>query len=149
VAFVTVGQVPHTRAHIESPTNTQVLAVDVGWAGAERHMLLASGSADCCVRVHSLMTAELQFVLDGHLEPVTSVAFERSEGLFLASGSRDGTVALWSMISGAQLWLFVGHSGPVNALAFVPAMDERLLSAGDDASIREWSLKMGEQKRAW
>jgi WD40 repeat protein len=131
-----------------TPHREAVLALDIGWAGAERHMLLASGGGDNCVRVHSLMTSELMFELDGHVEPVTSVAFS-SEGVYLASASRDGTIALWSTISGCQLWLFVGHCGAVNALTFVPSIEERLLSAGDDASIREWSLKTGKQKRMW
>lgn len=125
-----------------------VLALDIGWAGAERHLLLASGGGDHCVRVHSLMTSELMFELDGHVEPVTSVAFS-SEGVYLASASRDGTVALWSTISGCQLWLYVGHTGVVNALTFVPSIEERLLTAGDDGSIREWSLKTGKQKAVW
>eukprot|EP00040_Diaphanoeca_grandis_P016149 m.83198 g.83198 ORF g.83198 m.83198 type:complete len:354 (-) comp25604_c0_seq1:49-1110(-) len=122
-----------------------ILALDIAWGGVERKLMVASAGGDCCVRVHLLVSSELQFELDGHTRCVSAVAFS-ADGLSLASAGHDGTIAMWSMITGCQLWLFLGHHGPVNAIVFVPAIEEYLISGGDDRSIRLWNIQSGKQK---
>lgn len=128
-----------------TPHHQAVLAIDIAWAGVERQLMVATGSADNCVRVHALLSSTLQFELDGHTRSVNCVAFT-ADGLGLATGSNDCSVALWSMITGCQLWLFLGHTATVNTLLFVPAIEEYMISGSDDRSIRLWNVRTGKQK---
>jgi len=85
--------------------------------------------------------------LQGHLDPVRSVAFN-SDASLLASGSGifDKTVRLWETATGKQQAVLTGHRQTVTCLAFSP--DGSLLASGsDDLTVRLWDVA-GAQERA-
>jgi hypothetical protein len=79
----------------------------------------------------------LRYVLTGHTDSVTSVAFRPLASL-LASGSADATVRLWNTKTGAQAGTLTGHADGVTSVAFSP--DGALLASGSsDATVRIWN----------
>ena len=105
-------------------------------------LLLASGSADCTVRLWDPTTGATVQTLERHSNSVRAVAFS-PDGMLLASGSADRTVQLWDPTTGATVQTLEDHSGWVQAVAFSP--DGRLLASGsDDCTVRLWDVKTTE-----
>ena len=81
--------------------------------------------------------------LEGHTEPVTSIAFSR-DGKTLASGSEDNTVILWNIADGTRAATLEGHTNRVLSVAF--SRDGKILASGsDDTTIRLWDVATGRQ----
>ncbi|KAJ5461015.1 uncharacterized protein N7458_002567 [Penicillium daleae] len=79
--------------------------------------------------------------LEGHYEPVTSIAWS-SDGGRLASSSKDGTVRVWDPITGQSISTLQGHSEWVNSIAWSPD-GSRLASASYDKTIMIWDPVAG------
>jgi WD40 repeat protein len=79
--------------------------------------------------------------LEGHTEPVTSVAFSHDSAR-LASASDDKTVKIWDASSGACLQTLEGHSNGVSSVAFSHD-SARLASASDDSTVKIWDASSG------
>eukprot|EP00727_Mastigamoeba_balamuthi_P007200 m51a1_g310 hypothetical protein (2394) ;mRNA; f:402502-410085 len=120
-----------------------VLAV----AFSPRGDLVASGSADCCVRVSDAATGRDVACLAGaHGAAVVSVAWS-PDGRLLASGSWDCTARVWDgaaagTFSAAQT--LAGHAERLSCVLFT-ADSARLVTAAWDATVRVWSLADGAQ----
>ena len=81
--------------------------------------------------------------LEGHTQPVTSVAFSPDREI-LASGSEDDTVILWNIADGTPTATLEGHTNRVLSVAFSP--DGKTLASGsDDKTIRLWDVATERQ----
>ena len=60
---------------------------------------LASGSADCTIKLWKLASGQEVGILTGHSRIVDSVDFS-PDGQTFASGSRDGTIKIWGRTGG-------------------------------------------------
>jgi len=78
--------------------------------------------------------------LEGHTEPVWSVAFS-PDGHTLASGSHDKTVRIWDAVRSQVARLLEKHPGGVNSVAFSP--DGRLLASASLDTVVLWDLAQG------
>jgi len=90
--------------------------------------------------------SSLEQTLEGHSDPVKSVAFSH-DGSRLASGSDDCTVRVWNVATG-QVEQTLGHSGDghsgrVNSVAFSHD-GSRLASGSDDRTVRVWNVATGQ-----
>jgi hypothetical protein len=82
--------------------------------------VLATGGADHTVWLSwHLPHGELQDPLQGHLGPVTEVAFS-GDGRRLASAGKDGVVRLWSVEHSQHLRMFPGRTLPLASPEFEP-----------------------------
>jgi WD40 repeat protein len=91
---------------------------------------LATGGADCCLRVWDLEKKEP--ALRRLSSPVAAVTFS-PDGKMLAAGTYDGNVSLFSL-PGLEVRSFPGLSGRVTSLSFSP--DGGTLAVGGAAQFR-------------
>jgi WD40 repeat protein len=83
----------------------------------------------------------VQQTLEGHGDPVNSVAFSQDSKL-LASASDDTTVKIWDTSTGSLQQTLEGHSDPVKSVAF--SQDSKLLaSASDNTTVKIWDASTG------
>ncbi|ARV61527.1 protein kinase [Nostocales cyanobacterium HT-58-2] len=115
-------------------------SVGLGW-------ILASGGADCSVKLWRVSTGVKISTFIGHSDPVWSLAFS-PDGQLLASGSADCTIKLWQVNTGQEIRTFTGHSFFVNSVAFSP--DGQLLASGSaDCTIKLWQVNTGQEIRTF
>ncbi len=79
----------------------------------------------------------------GHLQPVTSVAFN-SDGTRIASGSTDRTIKVWDPATGNERLTLKGHLGAVTCAVFTPD-GKRIVSGGSDSTLRIWDATSGQE----
>ena len=100
---------------------------------------LASGSADCTIKIWDVATRACEATLTGHEGWVGSLAV--LEGGRLASGSHDQTIKIWDLTTSACVATLEGHKGSVFCLA--PLQDGRLASGAVDQKIKIWDVATG------
>jgi WD40 repeat protein len=100
-------------------------------------MRLVSGGADWTVRLWNATSGQELRALQGHTNPVWSVAFS-PDGAQLASASGD-TVHLWDAVSSQELCTLKKHTNSFYSVAFSPD-GARLASAegGYDARTKQY-----------
>lgn len=106
--------------------------------------LLASGSADCTVRIWDLNLNEGVVVLKGHTGWIRDVQIS---GSTVVSGSNDHFLKLWNIKSlvknnpeSSLVRTFEGHSGGITSLQFD---SNCLLSGSIDQTIKQWDMETG------
>ncbi|MCI0465046.1 MAG: WD40 repeat domain-containing protein [Gemmataceae bacterium] len=100
----------------------------------------------------SAQEAKLRATLQGHSQPVVSVAFS-PDGKTLASASYDGTLKWWDVTSGKERTTFQGHTGCVGTVAFnadgktlaSAIMGSPILTA-DNNTIKLWDVTTGKER---
>jgi WD40 repeat protein len=108
---------------------------------------LASGSADCSIKLWDMASGRELRTLNGNANMVSSVAFS-PDGRTLASAGYDHTVRLWDVSSGRELHFnqFLLHADIVNAVAFSED-GKTLASASSDQTIKIWNVADGHLQR--
>lgn len=81
------------------------------------------------IKIWNVISKKAIQTLNGHMGPVTSIAFSPN-GMRLAAGSSDGTIKLWSMTTFQEIRTIRGHSGRVNSICF--SSDQNMLASGSD-----------------
>jgi WD40 repeat protein len=108
-------------------------------------MTIATGSADCTIKLWDIKTLQQKRILTGHKEKIQAVAFS-PDGETLASGSWDSTIKIWDVSPNPQKEAITlnGHRGVVHSIAFNP--DGKLLVSGSaDNTIKLWDISTGKE----
>src|SRR5262249_25773809 len=90
-----------------------------------------SGSQDNQVRLWDVAAAKARYILDGHSQPVDSIAYS-PDGKVVASGGRDKTVRIWDTATGKCIHVI--KDSPASTLTSSP--DGRFL--GVSAGVQIW-----------
>src|SRR5262245_53162176 len=95
---------------------------------------------------------KLRATLQGHTQPVVSVAFS-PDGKTLASASYDGTLKLWDVTTAKERTTLQGHTGCVGTVAFNP--DGKTLASAimgspiadpDNNTIKLWDVTTSKER---
>lgn len=79
--------------------------------------------------------------LEGHLHPITSVAFS-PDGLCVLTGSRDMTAKIWDAETGRQVLTLTGHEHVVQSVAYAPD-GQRVVTGSLDNTAKLWDAGNG------
>ena len=107
---------------------------------------LASGSADCTIKIWDWELGELERTLKGHTKAVSDLDFGGQKGsTLLASCSSDLTIKLWDPSNDyTNTRTLYGHEHSVSAVRFLPPSAGNLLvSASRDTTLRIWDASTG------
>jgi WD40 repeat protein len=98
---------------------------------------IASGSADCTIRIWDWRQNLVAPAIGGHDGAVNSVVFG-SNSQYVISGSSDSTIRIWNFKGEALAKPFLGHDGEVKSIAISPD-GQCIVSGGSDGTICLWS----------
>lgn len=108
---------------------------------------LVSCGGDTMIRKWDLQSRQLTMTLQGHVDAVTSIAFDEISGIAL-SGSLDKTVKIWRPVVPQEPTALAGHGGAVPGIAFRPD-GNRIVTAGGHSyqapEINLWDADAGRQ----
>jgi WD40 repeat protein len=90
------------------------------------------------VRLWHCNTWTPKAVLNGHTQPVDSIAFS-PDGQLLASGGRDSIARLWNVQTGQALHTVSGHRKAVLRVSF-NSNGVALVTASGDNTVRLWGV---------
>ncbi|KAH8917034.1 putative subunit of the heterotrimeric G protein [Atractiella rhizophila] len=101
--------------------------------------LVATGSDDCTVRIHSPNeAAEIDKIDIGH--PVTAVEWLGGAGSEIAIGGVDNDIHIYDLRKKAVLYSLRGHQDTITSLRLSPNKSF-LLSSSSDSLVKIWDIK--------
>ena len=115
------------------------LSADGRWLAAGGWL---STSEAAFVRLYEFATGRLVALLEGHANPVVSLAFA-PDGKWLISGSQDKSAIIWDVEQRALARRLTGHTGPVYGVGFSPD-SARAVTGSHDKTLKLWSLADGK-----
>jgi WD40 repeat protein len=111
------------------------------------HALLATAGHDRTVRLWDPLTGELEKILTGHTDLVSSVCAVSvgARGTLLATAGHDRTVRLWDPMTGRLEETLLGHTDWIRSVCAIPlgSGSDLLATAGDDRTVRLWHPATG------
>jgi WD40 repeat protein len=103
--------------------------------------VLATGSADCTVRLWDPRSGRDLGVINRVISTVTAIAFS-PDGRFLAVAAVDLSIRVFKLSNLSLVKTFYGHTRPIEAMAFHPR--SWLLATGSrDGSLGLWDVRRG------
>ena len=119
-----------------SPDGARIVSSNVG-------SRFASNGISHPLIIWDVVTGQEVLALEGHTEPVFSVAFSPN-GKLIVSGSGDKTLKLWDAVTGQEILSLKGHAAEVTSVAFSPD-GKRIVSGSGDKTLRVWNAVMGQE----
>lgn len=104
-----------------------------------QQVFLATGSADCNLKIWDLRRKSCVQTFKGHKGPVNVVLFS-PDSRWVASGGVDGTIKLWDLNSSKKLFDFSLNDSPVTSMKFNP-QNLTLASSHQDRTVQYWDLE--------
>lgn len=98
------------REHCKEIYTIRWSPTGLGTNNPNQQLVLASASFDSTVKLWDVEQGKLLHSLNGHRDPVYSVAFSPN-GEFLASGSLDKSMHIWSLKDGKIVRTYTGNGG--------------------------------------
>ncbi|KAF1916344.1 WD40-repeat-containing domain protein [Ampelomyces quisqualis] len=109
--------------------------------------LIASGSADCTIKLWNANTGALEHTLEGHLAGISALTWS-PDSRILASGSDDKSIRLWDPQKGiAHPTPLLGHHNYVYSLCFSPK-GNMLVSGSYDEAVFLWDVRAARVMRS-
>lgn len=108
---------------------------------------IASARADCGVAIYDLETKGMVRYLEGHVKPVTCIAWSDT-GRYLASASSDWNVVLWDLKQlPAGRIATIRFDAPVSQVSFAPSSSRLLLVTLDSQQVIVVDLRRRRKRR--
>lgn len=116
---------------------------DVVTSHTNRHesdrSLVMTEKANNRMRVHRLCDGHVVRELQGHVQPVSTIAVPDDNRALLASGSEDRTLRLWRLDRNEEPLVLTGHQERIVAVAFfILGGYLRIASTSADQTLRVW-----------
>lgn len=109
----------------------------------EKRNLLASGSADCSVKVWDITTRQCETTFTHHTDKVQAVAWRPRDASALLSGSFDRTAALVDVRSPSSAVLQWSLTADVECLAWDPHTGFSFVVSTEDGLVKCHDVRMG------
>ena len=101
--------------------------------------MLASGSADCTLKIWDLRKKHCVQTFKGHEGKIGTLAFS-PDCKWVASGSDDGCVKVWDLVASKKIFELQANTAGVTVIKFNPTT--MTLAAGyQDRVVRYWNLE--------
>eukprot|EP00938_MAST-03A_sp_MAST-3A-sp1_P000635 g635.t1 len=126
-----------------------------GHSGAVLHVafsgdgrLLASGGADCVLRIWDVYTGTPKHVCRGHRSHILQVCWSPTAE-WIATGDLDGQVKVWNPKTGELKASFRGHKKWITSIAWEPlqaegSRGERFATSSKDKTIKIFNVRTGQ-----
>ncbi|NXP51027.1 GEMI5 protein, partial [Heliornis fulica] len=123
---------------------------------SELSYLIASGSINATVYVHSLKSAvestsenplmitEPFRTLSGHTAKITSLSWSPHHEARLVSACYDGTAQVWDVVKEEPLCNYRGHQGRLLSVQWSPLDPDCIYTGADDFSVHKWHISKQE-----
>jgi len=126
-----------------------------GHSGAVLHVsfsgdgrLLASGGADCVLRIWDVHTGTPKHICRGHRSHILQVSWSPTAE-WIATGDLDGQVKVWDPKTGKLKSNFRGHKKWITSIAWEPlqaegSKGERFATSSKDKTIKIFNVRTGQ-----
>merc|ERR1711975_173874 len=100
---------------------------------------IATGSADCTVRLWDIKTGKCVRILDGLSHPVTATVVS-PDGRSVVAGTSSGSIVSWCLDSTKMLGEITYDRTPIWSLAFAEGNPNLLVSGSQNGAMNLWDF---------